>query len=69
MLEASGNMSSSKWLEKTLAPSTFNVTFKGGNVLALDKRDEALDKAFYWLDEKGRWKTVSRLDIGQAHTR
>ena len=61
VVEANSGNSSSKWLEKTLAPSTFEVDYRrGGNVLAMDKPDEALDKNFYWLDEKaaeecGKW--------------
>ncbi len=61
MLEANSRNTSSKWLEKTLAPARFQVDYtRGGDVLALDAPDEKLDAQFRWLDEKqaeacGKW--------------
>jgi hypothetical protein len=61
VLEASSRNTSSKWLEKTLAPAAFEVNYKrGGDVLAMDTADAKLDGKFRWIDEKqaeacGKW--------------
>ena len=61
VLEANSRNTSSKWLEKTLAPATFQVDYaRGGDVLAMDNPDEKLDAQFNWLDERqaeacGKW--------------
>ncbi len=61
VLEASSGNTSSKWLEKTLAPARFQVDYtRGADVLAMDAPDEKLDGQFRWIDEKqaqacGKW--------------
>ncbi len=61
VVEVSSGNPSSKWLEKTLAPSTFWADYsKPGDILAMDTPDPDLDRKFYWLDEKqtegcGKW--------------
>jgi len=58
VLEANSGISSSRWLESTLAPSKFEVDYHAtGYALAMDKADEKMDLKYRWLQE---------MNIGEA---
>ena len=61
VLEAGSGLVSSRWLEKTLAPATFQVDPSAtGYAVALDAANPAMDRSHRWLQEMnvgeaGKW--------------